>query len=414
MKHLTFVLFVIILTTTLEAQSAVNLVPNPSFEKYDTCPYNTGQIYFAKPWFQPNIASGNTTNTSSSDYYNACSPSAFPSLSTPGNIAGFQIARTGQGYAGIGLVGGPNNPAEGGEYLEVQLDSFLLTGKRYCVNYYVSCANGSVQGTDGIGSFFSNNILLYNDPNWANLNEITQVENPIGNVLTDTINWHCIHGIFRASGGERFMTIGDFLLGSQIHFKLINQNGWESPYYYIDDIAVKRAPEAISGSNQNLCSADSLQLGGAKEISGYSYSWFPTQGLSNPNVPSPKALPYQNTTYRLIVSDNSCQYCSDTSYVHITVCDSLFLFRLPNVFSPNNDGINDEFVITLVGAKQFKLQIIDRWGIKVFESNQVEKSWDGRTLTGIPCLAGTYYYILRAIDTRDSLQQKQGFLELIR
>jgi hypothetical protein len=64
-KKIGHILLIIILWTTVSSSYAQNLVPNYSFEVYDTCPYQGSQIYFAIPW------KGVTTN--STDYYNGCS-----------------------------------------------------------------------------------------------------------------------------------------------------------------------------------------------------------------------------------------------------------------------------------------------------------------------------------------------------
>ncbi|MCX6311007.1 MAG: gliding motility-associated C-terminal domain-containing protein [Bacteroidetes bacterium] len=85
---------------------------------------------------------------------------------------------------------------------------------------------------------------------------------------------------------------------------------------------------------------------------------------------------------------------------------------MPNVFSPNGDGTNDEFYIPNSGLKEFKIEIFDRWGVKIFESEAPAIHWDGHSTSGQKCSDGTYYYILHALtDTRD--YSTSGFLTLI-
>jgi hypothetical protein len=74
--------------------SAVNLVPNPSFETYTQCPTDGlfSPISFAPPWSSPTLASP--------DYFNACS-GPLSGMGVPVNIAGNQSARTGSAYAGF-------------------------------------------------------------------------------------------------------------------------------------------------------------------------------------------------------------------------------------------------------------------------------------------------------------------------
>src|SRR5665213_2039907 len=88
---------------------AQNLVPNYSFEVYDTCPYHSNQIFFAPPW------QGVTTN--STDYFNACS--SVYGVPTAG-LGDWQYARTGNAYAGIIVIN--SFGANYREYLQVKLD----------------------------------------------------------------------------------------------------------------------------------------------------------------------------------------------------------------------------------------------------------------------------------------------------
>ena len=93
-----------------------------------------------------------------------------------------------------------------------------------------------------------------------------------------------------------------------------------------------------------------------------------------------------------------------------TICKRMFndfkaLVTPPNVFSPNNDQFNgtdvegkvgnNEFNILIEGEEKYELVIYDRWGVKVFESNDKNKDWNGKVNnTGAVCPDGTYYYIL--------------------
>src|SRR5216683_763724 len=99
----------------------INLVPNYSFEVYDTCPNTYSQIYYAIPWF-----SSLPCQCGSSDYYNACAGG--PLVSVPSNGGGYQNARTGVGYAGIEFGGGGSCWCGNlREYIEVKLDSQLVS-----------------------------------------------------------------------------------------------------------------------------------------------------------------------------------------------------------------------------------------------------------------------------------------------
>ncbi|CAN5482845.1 hypothetical protein BH11BAC2_BH11BAC2_13090 [soil metagenome] len=217
--------------TTAEAQ--LNLVPNASFEVYDTCPYSiSGTVYkgieYAIPWFQPN------NNGNSTDLFNACDTS-INLCSVPYNYEGFQVAKTGIGYGGFisGIINF-SNPYR--EYLEVELTDTLIAGNKYCVEYYISHANFSDRSTDNISAYISNAAVFGTD--YLRLNYVPQINSPVGVVIDDTLNWVQVYGEYIATGGERFMTIGNFSTDSNTTLVFNNYGTHPYAYYYIDDVSV--------------------------------------------------------------------------------------------------------------------------------------------------------------------------------
>jgi gliding motility-associated-like protein len=69
---------------------------------------------------------------------------------------------------------------------------------------------------------------------------------------------------------------------------------------------------------------------------------------------------------------------------------------IPNVFTPNNDGINDEFKVNLNGIlnANYHLSIYTNWGVLIFNSVNPNVNWDGRTSSGLKATVGTYFYVL--------------------
>ncbi len=117
MKVKFLIVLIISLLSLLETKGQTNLVPNPSFELYDTCPYTGGQLSFAEGWFQPNTIWNNVLY-GSTDFFNSCTGN--PTLSVPTNFFGNQNALVGEGYVGfLAYVGIPNIDQR--EYLEVLL-----------------------------------------------------------------------------------------------------------------------------------------------------------------------------------------------------------------------------------------------------------------------------------------------------
>ncbi len=83
---------------------------------------------------------------------------------------------------------------------------------------------------------------------------------------------------------------------------------------------------------------------------------------------------------------------------------------LPNVFTPNNDGVNDYYDLSLLGAyKEVTFVILNRWGNIVFEFDQNNMLWDGANKGGSQCSEGIYFYMLKT-----KTINKTGFIQLVR
>jgi gliding motility-associated-like protein len=91
---------------------------------------------------------------------------------------------------------------------------------------------------------------------------------------------------------------------------------------------------------------------------------------------------------RTTISPNGC--VDDTTHI-ITI---LREYQHYNVFTPNGDGINDVFDPGIAGETDYSMKIYNRWGEKVFESNDSKVLWDGKDQkNGEPCAEGAYYYV---------------------
>jgi gliding motility-associated-like protein len=92
----------------------------------------------------------------------------------------------------------------------------------------------------------------------------------------------------------------------------------------------------------------------------------------------------------------------------VKVKESECLDMFPNIFTPNNDGINDFLKIKNCNLI-IKTTIYNRWGNKIFESTDLKISWDGSANNGLPCPDGIYYYIIESEE-----KTIKGFVQLIR
>jgi gliding motility-associated-like protein len=139
----------------------------------------------------------------------------------------------------------------------------------------------------------------------------------------------------------------------------------------------------------------------------YTWSWDFGNTTSTAQNPTNTWTGAGTHTVTLITIDGNG--CSDTIQSIVVTLEGILI---PNVFSPNGDGTNDAFYIPNSGLKEYKIEIFDRWGVKIFESEAPAIHWDGHSTSGGMCTDGTYYYILHAItDTRD--YSTTGFITLI-
>jgi gliding motility-associated-like protein len=88
---------------------------------------------------------------------------------------------------------------------------------------------------------------------------------------------------------------------------------------------------------------------------------------------------------------------------------------IPNIFTPNQDGINDYFIPTkITGINSMHTEIYTRWGEKIFNSDKLKIEWDGFLNNGKPASDGTYYWIINYSDKGESKLSESGYIVLIR
>lgn len=99
--------------------------------------------------------------------------------------------------------------------------------------------------------------------------------------------------------------------------------------------------------------------------------------------------------------------CLDTMKVTFTIEPTGL--NVPNVFTPNGDGANDVFEIKNLPQGAI-VNIYNRWGVLIFESNSPNNYWDGRTKSGTQVPGGVYYFIINLSNG----EKKKGFVEVVR
>lgn len=142
-----------------------------------------------------------------------------------------------------------------------------------------------------------------------------------------------------------------------------------------------------------------------------SYFWSPLDNLLSPNSPNTVGVPDTTTTYQLVVTD--ANGCTAVDSITITVVPDTRIF-VPNVFTPNNDGQHDSFVITDNKIEdQGRLTIFDRWGGKVYETQDLRTGWDGM-VNGKFVTTGVYVYVLEVTFKDGAEEVRHGNVTVIR
>ncbi len=141
-------------------------------------------------------------------------------------------------------------------------------------------------------------------------------------------------------------------------------------------------------------------------VEGWQYRWDLGDGTQREGTRVEHLYPAAGT-YRVVleVRDPSTGE-RDTASMTVRVAD---LLQVPNVFTPNNDNINDLFIVRSNGEDLFHLTVYTRDGVRVCEKSGRTIVWDGRTPAGVPVSPGVYYYVLRS----DKGICRTGFVHVI-
>ena len=171
-------------------------------------------------------------------------------------------------------------------------------------------------------------------------------------------------------------------------------------------ITVHESPVAAAGRNLEVLAGGQIMLPAQVEGGQLTYRWSPSTGLDDPQVLNPTASPQDDTEY--VLTATSAEGCSVKTTFKVIVLKEL---ELTNTFTPNGDGVNDYWTIanlhTYPGAT---VQIFNRYGQTVFNSQGYPSPWDGK-MNGEHLPVGTYYYL---INPRNGLKVISGSITIIR
>ncbi len=127
------------------------------------------------------------------------------------------------------------------------------------------------------------------------------------------------------------------------------------------------------------------------------YAWsMDRRDLSEVAEPRINLDDVENHNLELIVTD--VEGCGDTA--HKVLLPQMFTY-IPNIFTPNGDGYNDEFKVSIVDPVQFEMTVFDRWGTPIFKSNDPSKGWNGAVTPTGEVVPGTYAVHVTAFRSND-------------
>lgn len=170
-------------------------------------------------------------------------------------------------------------------------------------------------------------------------------------------------------------------------------------------------PEVVDISNTNVDFTNS-------STDASSYAWNFGDGSPVDNTINPSHT-YPNThagAYEVSLSASNSLGCKDVKTKTIIVDSLIISYEIPNVFTPNGDGSNNEFhLISHENIKSIKVTILNRWGNEIFRSDDVDFKWNGKNQnSGGDCVDGVYFYLFK-IEAYDGKEYTEhGFVTLIR
>jgi gliding motility-associated-like protein len=169
-----------------------------------------------------------------------------------------------------------------------------------------------------------------------------------------------------------------------------------------------------ASSSLSACCDTVISPGDSTNIYAYgqsNYTWSPSTGLSCTTCPNPWATPTVTTTYTVTSTDSAG--CPVARTITIAVEIPCADFTVPNIFTPNNDGRNDDFVIKVLNPTSYSIIIYDRWGKEMYKSTDPTVYWNGDILnTNYIVPDGVYYYIIKAT-CGDNNYVKKGFVTVL-
>jgi len=444
---------------------AQNLVPNPGFENVieQQCSFTSSGSsisLYVRNWYMPTGGTSDMWFFDSTGFRN-CGQNLFNYQERP---------NTGKYCAGIATstinLIGTRKPYR--EYIQNEFIKPLEAGKIYYAEWYVLLQSNARYAANNMGAYFSTERISRTEDN-TNFGGLLSYAPQVNEtrILPDLRKWVKVSGCFLAKEPYRYVTIGNFFDDEHTSFtELTAEQARIGSYYLIDDVVVREAGTdylpsiGFLGPDTTLCYNQSITIT-VPDAPGVTYRG-PQMVAKNQYVlnqagiysvtatagqcvvtdtlqltieqpvalprdtvlcageqlilaPQPRKRQYQwsdgSSDSTLTVSQAGqywirvpSRYCeiSDTINVQTLECPGM----VPNVITPNGDGKNDAFVVPNITFLNWRLDIYNRWGKRVYQAEPYRNDWMGE---GLP--VGLYYYLLSNQELKRSIK---GWIQIIR
>lgn len=444
MRYYLFVLFLLLTVSSAQSQ---NLIPNGDFEEYTSLPIQWSQIERATGW----INAGGTP-----DYSNEL-----------GFNVGFGIQpHSGLGQGGLFTYKKSSTESNIREYMGIRLAERLKKGNKYRLQFYTTNGLNSIQNlitTNNLGAYFSIEPIIQFGTSPILLTP--QVE--CAEMVESFYDWTELSFVFTAQDTFKHITFGNFNDDSNT---LVSHPTLESmAYYFFDRVELVEM-------NYSICLGESITLEHFSRDSIFTWAKADVPSVIISNQKTLTVSPEINTTYVLytdgdtiefpvivdlpmvnalplteafcfdkpillnaqstnatnyvwqdgstnstflatepgkyyVTLSNACSIRTDTVQVD-TNCTTLLV--MPNVFTPNSDGMNESFLpIKIQQVKNFTITIYNRWGKQLFQSNNPNEGWNGNQIHSA-CPDGTYFWVVNYESNFGIIDSKKGVVHLIR
>ncbi|HFA47404.1 MAG TPA: T9SS type B sorting domain-containing protein [Bacteroidetes bacterium] len=351
---------------------AQNLMRNGNFEN-DSCRIWQGRI---DGWFQVNSA----------DYLH---------MSCQG-VANSTYKKPYDGRGCIGLYNGgfsvspTNDTFPSREYIIGELTEPLIKGEKYNISFWVKPSSvfdapSENMTTDSISLAFiqdTSELRLNTIPPWV-IHLKPAISNNNG-ILMDIDNYTKIEGCYMADGTEKLVVLGNFSLFPDVSLVPLSANTiYNYSYLLIDKIEIRKLELPLI-TDTLLCKEEEITIN-ASNIEGHEY-FIDGQEIID------SIILFNEGTYNITATLGEC-IANNIFEIKKEECTNCS-FYIPNVFSPDENGINDH---TMIASNcQFDIiesSIYDRWGNMVYEAKN-NFSWDGK-FRGEKLNSGTYVYLVK-------------------